>query len=262
MPTVLIWNNKMYGSHSYSGHASMSIDDQWGKEEQAQSYVSWWPDHDHQVGGIGKSKPKVSISADLQAEGYAPDHIIDLSRMATGAMLGVWNEIRTSTKYYRYLRRNCSTVVSQVLKAGSKLGSFSERNNLIWTPVKVKDLALSMGGQKVTWESFLQTLRQDKYLTRSDVVVLSQLLKRDEAHGKDSTGNNAYYSNGRKVVAKPWLKWDITNGQGFSIGNAKSPTSYFFSSSGSILSTGTVRTNTDNNKLEYTPNLQRVQVGS
>ena len=70
--TVIIWNNHMYGSHAYPGHASMSIDSAWSASSG--SYVSWWPGKTKDSGGK-LAKPTLEFFADLKEEGYAPDHI-------------------------------------------------------------------------------------------------------------------------------------------------------------------------------------------
>ena len=240
MAIMLIWNNHAYwspNSSSYPGHASLSIDEDLTADGQAQSYVSWWPDQSE----IEKFKPihdmDTTISSDLAAEGYAPDHIIEIGGLRTGPMLAKWRNLKNDTsKRYRYLRQNCSTIVSQVLKLGSDKGSMLERNNVVWTPNKVKRLAFAMGGVDITWTELLMRMRMAGYMTNSDTMVLKNLCKRDERHGKGATDNAFYYSGGRSVVPKMTLM--LQNGT--VIGPKKHGMTYMQSEEGSLLTLGTL----------------------
>lgn len=239
MATLIIWNNHYYPVNSYPGHAALSIDGDWTEHGQANSYVSWWPDDGKK--GKQKSDPQLSISADLALEGYAPDHIIELPNMDAGRMMSKWRSIRNDqSKRYRFLRNNCSTVVSQVLKEGSTEGSVIERNSLIWTPLKVMRLAYGMGGQDITWNEFLTHLRMAGYITSSDSMVLRNLFKRDSRHGKNATQNSCYYSGGRSVNTKALLQW-----KGVHIGKPSEGMPFFKSEEGSLLTQGHLRANNE-----------------
>jgi len=237
MTTVLIWNNHLYGSNAYPGHASMSIDDQWTRSQQNVSYVSWWPTDGSEAIEKHNPQPMLSISADLQEECYAPDHILQFERrLNETGMMGKWNTIRHDpTKKYRFLRANCSTIVSQVLKEGTTAGSVVDRHNLVWTPLKLRRLATAMGAREITWAEFLSDLFIARYLSGSDSAVLKNLFKRDERHGKNATENAFYYSGGRQVNPKANLQW-----KNFHVGPQTSGTPFFESSEGSLLSSGTI----------------------
>ncbi len=233
--TVFIWNNHMYGSHRYPGHASMSIDGQW--QAGANTYVSWWPDS-QKDGFLDLARPKLEFFADLKEEGYAPDHIIRIDGLRLDAMTAKWNERRNKQNaHYRFLKKNCSTVVSAVLKAGGLRGSTMARNNLVWTPLKVRDLAMDMGGRTISWDALLGEFVRDGYMNNADRVVLTNLFRRDEKHGKNSSGNQAYYAKGQKIHQKSHLMWA---GGRFELGDKGDGVNFFYASEGSLLSSGQI----------------------
>ena len=214
----------------------MSIDSNW--LNQANSYVSWWPGDRAKQNPSPLSHNMPSVSADLQEETYAPDHVIVIEGLRRVKMQGKWGELKNNGQAFSIVRHNCSNVVSQVLKEGGERGGRLARNNLIWTPLKVKRLAYAMGGEDISWAKFLGELYAQNFLTTGDVAVLLKLLKRDERHGKTgATGNNAYYSGGRSVKSKPYLEWN-----GHRLGKIKDGTSFFKSGGdGTILSSGIIK---------------------
>jgi hypothetical protein len=262
MATLIIWNNHAYPINNYPGHAALSIDDDWTANGQTVSYVSWWPDNDQKKKAPGKERVSnmLNISQDLAAEGYAPDHILEIPGLNTGKMLSKWREITNNPqKVYRYLRQNCATVVATVLKEGSNAGSLGERNNLIWTPLKALRLGKAMGGQEITWNEFLTHLRMADYISSSDSLVLRNLFKRDAKHGKNATENSCYYSNGRKVHSKPVLVWHghIVNGGD----KAKVGMPYFESGEGCLLTQGQLGVNGENKLVPESPWIKQVRTG-
>ena len=247
MTTVLIWNNKMYhgpGGHEYSGHAAMSIDDDWRQLGQQASYVSWWPEKDSEGHNTGFSKPKMSVSDDFAAEGYAPDHIIKIAGLDTRAMMGKWQDTKNKpNSSYKFYRKNCSTIVGRVLSEGSSKGGLS-RVNLIWTPLKVKRLALAMGGTTKTWHEFLKELVVSGYLSAGDGKALDTLGKRDERHG--SSGAKCYFAKGKQIAPKTFIAWTAGGKSGgHQIGGKHKDNGYFWASEGSIMSQHTRRANGD-----------------
>lgn len=243
--TVLIWNNKLYGAHHYSGHASLSIDSDWEAGAQASTYVSWWPEGEAGKGDKVVADPNLSVSADLQSEKYAPDHIIKINGMNEGQMRAKWVETWSKRNaHYKMRTKNCSTIVARVLCAGGERGG-AYRHNLFWTPLKVKRLALQMGGTAVTWIAFLKELNQSGYLSASDATVLSKLYKRDTRHGSASQPT-AYYQGGESIAAKPGIKW-----QNFAIREGNDDF-YFYSEAGSLISARFMRVINDNNDQQLT----------
>jgi hypothetical protein len=241
LATLIIWNNHVYPWSSYPGHAALNITDDWARNAQASCYVSWWPDDGEKW--KPRATPQLNLSQDLALEGYAPDHILHIPNMLRGRMMSKWSALSNDpSKVYRFLRQNCSTIVGQVLKEGSQLGSSLQRNNLVWTPLKCLRLGKAMGGVEVPWTTFLNQLKKAGYFSNSDVAVLANLFKRDVKHGKNATGNNAYYGGGRKLHDKPVLQWHgQTTGKGVVGGKV------FQSFEGSIFSSGSITAINDRN---------------
>lgn len=239
MATLIIWNNHMYPGNSYPGHAALNITDDWTRNAQSSCYVSWWPDDGEKL--KPRASPQLNISQDLALEGYAPDHILHIPNMLRGRMMSKWAAISNDpSKVYRFYRQNCSTIVAQVMKEGSQLGSALQRNNLIWTPLKCLRLGQAMGGVELRWDKFLDQLSKAGYLSRSDVAVLNNLLKRDAKHGRNATGNGYFYAKGRKVNDKPILQW-----QGHQAGKFRPGATLFESCEGSLLSISKIDSITD-----------------
>jgi hypothetical protein len=232
MTTVLIWNNhQAHLTRRYDGHASMSIDDDWLEED---SYVSWWGIGQENWAGSLSASVKKEVSSDLQAEGYAPDHVIRITGLNESAMQSKWQQIAGNKKrYYNYVRNNCSTIVSQVLKAGTSKGDLT-RYSIVWTPLAVKRLAKAIGGQTIGWSDFLDELTKADYLNKSDNAILRNLYKRDEKHGKGGSVSSFYYSGGRSVSPKNYLEW----GSGFYTGKNAEGNEYFYAESSSIVTYG------------------------
>ena len=253
--TVIIWNNHMYGSHAYPGHASMSIDSAWSASSG--SYVSWWPGKTKDSGGK-LAKPTLEFFADLKEEGYAPDHIIRIDGLLTDKMQSKWSQKKSKAgAHYKFFAKNCSTLVAGVLMDGGSGGKWWTRNQLVWTPLKVRDLALEMGGTKMSWDALLGEMVNQNYMNNADRVVLANLYKRDAKHGKNSTGNQSYYAKGEKINNKSHLLWA---GGKHEIGAKKDGGSFFHAYEGSLLSSGTVYAINGGSQLKSNFTNNRVQL--
>lgn len=195
--TVIIWNNHEhpFGGHTYPGHAALSIRDRWDQDAFFMDYVSWWPNE----GDDRRATPNQTFLHDLKEEGYAPDHVIHVTGLNETAMKAAWMQILNSVREYGFLRHNCSTIVARVLKAGSSAGGVLLRNNAIWTPLKVKRLALAMGGQKMSYGWLLFEMKKLGLITESEVEALGRLAKRDERHGRGSASQLAYFAQGQRI---------------------------------------------------------------
>jgi hypothetical protein len=243
--TIIIWNNHMYVNNPYPGHAAMSIDGVWAKD--ASTYVSWWPGKKQD--GLQLASPNLEFFADLKAEGYAPDHIIRVSALRADVMKSTWQQKRTKDNaHYKFLAKNCSTLVATVLKSGGKRGSSLARNQLVWTPLKVRDLAIDMGGVTMTWLSLLDEFVEQGYMNRADREVLTHLYKRDAKHGKNSTGNESIYAKGEKINAKSHLMF---GGGSHVIGDIAKADTFFYASEGSLISSGTIHCNNGSYKRNF-----------
>ena len=183
MSLVYIWENnllpggrtKLTGGHTWVGHASMNIGDALDPlpTEQAavaNMHVSWVPGGDSDVKekrlkgyALQSSGTNIShIVYDVGYETYWPDHVIQLPDGKADLLKAqaAWKDIRTQPgAAYKMLNFSCSTVVAKVLKAGGfSAGSVWADNNLVWTPIKVRDFALDAGGKMLTFVEFVTIL--------------------------------------------------------------------------------------------------------
>ncbi len=186
MSTVIIWENNMLpGGRSkcaegktrkWPGHSCMNIGDVWLPfgGDNVDNYVSWWPGGKRETGtkarmegakggGVtAKASPKTNFCLDVMAERYLPDHIIRLPSDPgkVTKMQAAWNEIRgKDDAHYRFLYKNCSTIVARVLRAGGFSASLWSDHSLVWTPNKVKKFADGAGGTRLTWAALLAELK-------------------------------------------------------------------------------------------------------
>lgn len=205
MTTVFIWNNnlitgKLPGRHSYSGHASLSIDDDWsGGGSTLDNYVSFWPDAggtlNQAVGVAGAAKE--TIIADLVAEGYAPDHVLRLDGLDEAAMRGEWTRLRQKNAKYSFVRNSCATVAARVLRKGT---ADKTAGHLVWTPLEVKRLALAMGAAPIAWTMVLREMALLGLIGDAEETMLAGLGKRDQRHG--SSTQVAYFARGQRIADK------------------------------------------------------------
>lgn len=185
MATVFIWNNNIISAkfgrgHSVIGHASLNIVDEWVNfgVNNDHFYVSWWP-------GEGGGVAGDSFLEDIKdEEGYAPDHVIRIekSQLDTMSMMSKWHEIRNKHgASYKFFKKNCSTIASRVLKAGSSSGSVLKRHHAIWTPLEVKRLAYAMGGKDMNWVEFVMELKGS--ISAESLEQLKTVKRRSSRHG-------------------------------------------------------------------------------
>lgn len=139
--TIFVWE-----PYDGIGHVSMAIGDQtrftmekW--YHQTVGYASWFPGAstiDPDVSGAdgmgvlpGRKYLKRShtFMEDCKSEGCGgesdapgkPEHIIQLLGLSVPAMMAEWSEICDKPDaHYRLLRKNCSTIVARILRAGTK----------------------------------------------------------------------------------------------------------------------------------------------
>lgn len=143
---VYIW----YPNDGMVGHASMHI----GAQVNAHGtnwYVSWWPDDGTMAaGGAG---PTVTCSAQPRTfaydksddgEGSKPHVIYKLTGLDIAAMKAEWDGTKNKANaHYRFLPKNCSTIVARILRAGgadkmlSAAARLSYAHNVYWTPKNV-----------------------------------------------------------------------------------------------------------------------------
>ena len=223
MATVLIWNNNMFGSgHHYTGHAAMNITDHWAQYGSANSdnYVSWIPADNKKRWLVRSGQDNPTFVKDLEfEEGYVPDHIIRLNLLSSSQMDSCWKNIRQNSGKYHMTGQNCSDMVAKVLKAGAEggayKGKYSLRHHLIWTPLKVKRLALDYmgkyGGNLMSWDDLLGELRRDNAISQDEKVAMASMRKRDDRHG--SSGAESYFADGARLAQKHQVTLSVVGGK-------------------------------------------------
>jgi hypothetical protein len=169
MCTVLIWENNIIDTgHTWIGHAAMKIGGNWtGPNVDDDDYVSWWPDGPSGKKEEADADPNKHLVTDILSEGYLPDHIIEINTTPNQelVMKAAWIAIRDKPNaHYKMLRKNCSTIVARVLRAGGySAGTYAGLwydHCLVWMPHNVKDFALAAGGVLASWANLKQQLAQ------------------------------------------------------------------------------------------------------
>lgn len=217
MPSyVFVWENNTFGhskvkGRTWPGHSSINISKEfWGGDDAAyqKNYASYWPADGADFGVLGalfskkqKSDTNWTFEDDIWAEGYLPDHIIEMTTDAEKErkMLAEWISILTKKggPSYRTFRKNCSTIVSRILHAGGFYGQkWALNNQVAWSPADIKKLAVSAGGTLMTWDAF-----KDVY-TASFLKIEDLTCKKGPVtHARDSalcsTGAPCRFNNGK-----------------------------------------------------------------
>ena len=135
---------------SFAGKRSgMRIDRGFGPElHYLQNYVSWWPDDSKELNSA-PSERKWTLADDMSddGEGREPSVTYRLNGVNNAAMQAEWQDIRQKQKSnWKLLRKNCSTIVYRVLKAGGAMShmSLAKRvwfaNNLYLTPKNIAQI--------------------------------------------------------------------------------------------------------------------------
>ena len=224
MTTVFVWNNNQItsklasrvqyapGAKEIVGHVCMDIEDRfspfmddsmWFGDNP--SHVSWIPmeESDSEIRGEGGLAPNFMM--DLLYERYAPDHVI---RIPTPPPAHVYRMKRERERYtkckdgraqtYDFYRKNCSRIVSRVLRAGWNRGGgnirYGQMVSGLWTPLMVKRLSLDLKGGAfldappvlMEWETFVRELYRRKTVTLQTARVLFHFKRR--ANNRGSSG--------------------------------------------------------------------------
>jgi hypothetical protein len=170
-PTVCVWEPR-----GGVGHASIFIQPPEGDEgfKDIRNYASlfpgndakgktelWGPDKGDIKSGAGAANllpgsklegEACSFLDDCRSESeYAnrfriPEHMITVRGLDIHFMQGAWNAIRDKPgMHYRLMRKNCSTIVARILRAGMTKGkhfqTFYHAHKTWWTPYDVLMLA-------------------------------------------------------------------------------------------------------------------------
>ena len=209
-------------SKKIEGHASLNIDSNFalitppggdGQDftDNKKSYVSWIPNamkrHHLADGGarISHGRKEIGVGnrnffADLLMEKYAPDHIIRIPntpKVVQERMRKEW-QVHLHAKdgrghTYDFNRKNCSRVVSRVLRAGWGIRGggmrYGQAISGIWTPLMVKRLAMSLKGQggepafTISWREFIEELYSEDVVTKVSSILLRSFRKRASNRG-------------------------------------------------------------------------------
>jgi hypothetical protein len=148
------------------GHAAIAIGDQarftkghW--YDQTVGYASWFPgqhlddpdesgaDASGLLPGVMYMKQSCTFEDDCNSEGGLPEHAIPVRGLRVSSMMTRWTEIRDKPNaHYRLLRKNCSTIVARILRAGfagltnwqvAKLHFYAHKP--YWTPEDIRTFA-------------------------------------------------------------------------------------------------------------------------
>lgn len=206
------------GGRTWTGHSSLSISENYadaralvaddadpnkmvvddssaGLVAGTDDYVSFWPGSMTDAGPknaftfndgwkfgvkfMAMSKP--SLFADVALEGYAPDHVIRINNLDVRKMVACWRSIRsTPNASYKFLRKNCSTIVAQVLQAVSPF--YKTPHHQIWTPCDVRDFALNLG-RPMLWSDFIDELEGKLWGSKEQLALLRRVKRRSAARG-------------------------------------------------------------------------------
>ncbi|BFU91440.1 MAG: hypothetical protein NTAFB01_26270 [Nitrospira sp.] len=121
--------------------------------EQTDTYASWFPGGEGADGlgvlpGRMYEHSSTTFEDDCSSEGCSdktpgkPEHIIQLWRLSEPAMMAEWTKIRDKPyAHYRLLRKNCSTIVARILRAGmtgltvwNQAAAQAWAHRIYWTP--------------------------------------------------------------------------------------------------------------------------------
>ncbi|HTU22163.1 MAG TPA: hypothetical protein VMG10_29255 [Gemmataceae bacterium] len=148
--TVLVWQPA-----DGVGHAAMLIGSSAGRGiNSTDYYVSWFPAVQPTASLVLPGEMVVGAAhgfyADCEAEGNGqarlPEYFRTIPGLNTVHMLAAWERIKTKQgAHYRVMRKNCSTIVARVLRAGltgwQHFLALRAAHKLWWTPYDVQVFA-------------------------------------------------------------------------------------------------------------------------
>ena len=246
MATVMIWNNNQityrfarlfkYGpaAKAIEGHAALNIDDDFvsivepanpdAPFNNKGSYVSWIPSnckwgHDWEESHHGKTKGVANRNffEDLMFERYVPDHIIRIPNVPTATiqrMKTEWirhlNPKNGRGQTYDFKMKNCSRIVSRVLRKGWQKGAgnikYGQLVRGLWTPLMVKRLTLDLKGAtrddipiQMTWDDFVDELVNNGVIAYAIGVAMKKIRRRASNRGSSQ-------ADARFKTQGSWLK--------------------------------------------------------
>ena len=148
--TVFVWE-----PYKGVGHASIYVLDPGTGDRR---YVSSFPDDENKR--MNPFRTQVywqrfsdDCDAECHQDGYRkPEHIIQLPNLNHTAMMRKARARVNVSRDYRFLRRNCSTVVASILRAGLSYRQaallYAMSHKVVWTPTEL--LAFAWLAKKVS----------------------------------------------------------------------------------------------------------------
>ena len=128
---------------------------------------------------------KPSIFADVALENDAPDHVIWIKDLNVNKMVAKWRAIRQKQNAsYKFLRKNCSTIVAEVLQVATPW--YKTPHHQVWTPCDVRDYAFPLG-KSMLWSDFIDELESNLVGGKEQLALLKGV-KRRSAHRGTSGG--------------------------------------------------------------------------
>lgn len=112
------------------------------------NYVSWWPEESGaQLLGKQPQGRNLFLESDISDEGSPPHLVYTVSGLDVANMRAEWFKIRNKTNaHFVFFRKNCSTIVLRILKAGGALNNLPTAkhlwfsNNLYVTPKNIAQI--------------------------------------------------------------------------------------------------------------------------
>jgi len=139
---VHVWSYR--GSTEAWGHVSITLDNG--------THISWWPSSEGRHGSLASldiysapANPNQTFADDVRMEEQRPDFTVHITGLNESAIQQWWEAFKGSNEWST-LGQNCSTTVSDALKAGggSEYASWWSSHNFVWTPDKAKAFAESI----------------------------------------------------------------------------------------------------------------------
>ena len=232
MATVFIWNNNLVTTKIASrvgykpaakdviGHASMHITDRFRPlvDRHAEfaidpSHVSWLPGEGEDENGKDEGEFGPNILWDLLFEEYAPDHVIRIPSPPATILQRMQTERDRHeglkdgrAQHYDFKRKNCSRVLSRVLRSGWNIhGGHLRYGQMVpglWTPLMVKRLALDLKGgpslsepaYPMAWNDFVSELVAMRAVKPSTAALLCLFQRRADNRGSSEAAPRFRFS--------------------------------------------------------------------
>jgi hypothetical protein len=96
-------------------------------------------------------------------------------------MKAKWQSVRLKANaHYKFLRKNCSTIVARVLSAATPW--YKTPKHVIWAPTDIRDFAMNLG-TAMLWSDFINELSRAGYCMDQQLNVLRGVKRRCGSRG-------------------------------------------------------------------------------